>query len=318
MSSLRVAASSPRAPLAVALAVTLLALIIRYDFAMVEHPPGNYLTGDMAIYRDRGVALFERPRTAWDTFTPIGYPALLGLFHALSPGNMALVGAAQALLGALTSGLTVLYAMRLGRSIAAAAAAGIAVALYFPLVLYTGFILTETLFSFLLLGFVLLALRACDSGQRRWAAAAGALLGLSILVRPSLLAFLPFVAAAAIRGSSAVVRTSRWTLAAALLTIAPVAAQNSALLGRPSLVATNGGVNFFLAHSECAAVRSRAGGPIVQVTTHYNRTHFDRPLRARGPVHRGGGLFTARASRSCASTPRASPARSTGSPKAWG
>ncbi|WP_437774519.1 hypothetical protein [Sorangium sp. So ce1097] len=312
---------SPRAPWAIAALVGLVALVPRLRFAVEEHPLRLYVFGDMAIYLERGVALTERARTAWDTFTPPGYPALLAALHAAAPGDLALVGACQAALGALTAALTALFAYRLDRSLAVAALAGLATALYFPLVFYTGFVLTETAFAFLLLLFAWLALRALDHGGHRGGAAlggaaggghglaaggvlggaaggghglaAGGVLGLAVLVRPSLLAFLPWLAFRAVRGAGPERRVARAALLACALVIAPVSAHTSWLLGRPALVATNGGVNFFLAHSACRSVRSTAGGEIVEVSTHYNRTHFERRCELPRPFLDEGAYYRA-------------------------
>ncbi|XXX72490.1 glycosyltransferase family 39 protein [Sorangium sp. So ce134] len=286
---------SPRAPSAVAALAGLAALAPRLRFALEEHPPRLYLFGDMAIYLERGASLARGARTAWDTFTPPGYPALLALLHAAAPGELWLVGACHAALGALTAALAALFAYRLDRSLAVAALAGLATALYFPLVFYTGFVLTETTFAFLLMLFAWLELRALERGRAALGLAAGGVLGLAVLVRPSLLAFLPFVALrAARRAERHERRVAGATLLAAALVIAPVSAHTSWLLGRPALVATNGGVNFFLAHSECRSVRSSAGGEIVEVSTHYNRAHFERrcelppPLLDEGAYYRAG------------------------------
>ncbi|WP_434041116.1 MULTISPECIES: phospholipid carrier-dependent glycosyltransferase [Sorangium] len=288
---------SPRAPAALAALVGLVALVPRWGFAVEEHPPRLYVFGDMAIYLERGVALTERARTAWDTFTPPGYPALLALLHAAAPGDLALVGACQAALGALTAALAALFAYRLDRSLAVAALAGLATALYFPLVFYAGFVLTETAFAFLLLLFAWLELRALEHGRDRGRAAlglaAGGALGLAVLVRPSLLAFLPWVAFRAARGAGPDRRVAGATLLACALVIAPVSAHTSWLLGRPALVATNGGVNFYLAHSACRSVRSTAGGEVVEVSTHYNRTHFERRCELPRPFLDEGAYYRA-------------------------
>ncbi|XYH93261.1 phospholipid carrier-dependent glycosyltransferase [Sorangium sp. So ce1128] len=288
---------SPRAPSALAALVGLVALAPRWNFAVEEHPLRLHLFGDMALYLERGVALAERARAAWDTFTPPGYPALLAFLHAAAPGDLALVGACQAALGALTAALTALFAYRLDRSLAVAALAGLATALYFPLIFYTGFVLTETTFAFLLLLFAWLELRALEHGHERGRAAlglaAGGVLGLAVLVRPSLLAFLPCVALCALRGAGRDRRVAGATLLACALLIAPVSAHTSWLLGRPALVATNGGVNFFLAHSECRSVRSSAGGEVVEVSTHYNRTHFERRCELPRPFLDEGAYYRA-------------------------
>ncbi len=246
----------------------LFALWLRWDFATDEHRPSHYLVGDMAIYVEQAQRIFH-VRDAWDTFTPPGYPAFLAVL-----GNVERLGAAQALLGALTTMLTMFLARRMDRSPWPALVAGILSALYFPFVFYAGLALTETLFAFLLLVFVTLLLHAADTGKRWVAAMAGVILALAILVRPSLLTFLPFFVWLSWRDKQAAIL--RWALVVALAALAPMAMQTSYLLGRPAVVASNGGVNFFLANSDCQSVRSTVPGRVVGVSTHYTRTHYTR------------------------------------------
>lgn len=246
----------------------LVALWLRWDFVVEEHPPSHYLVGDMAIYASQAERIF-RERDAWDTFTPPGYPAFLALV-----GNVERVGAVQALLGAFTTVLTMALARRLDRSPWTAILAGMVGALYFPLIFYAGVMLTETLFAFLLLSFVSIVLSAASRRNRGLALCAGVVLASAILVRPSLLTFLPFLLWLSFRDKRA--SLFRYVLASALIVMAPVAIHTSYVLGRPAVVASNGGVNFFLAYSDCKLVRSTALGRITSVSTHYTRAHYER------------------------------------------
>ncbi len=248
------------------LSCTFVALILRWDFAVEVHPPELYLMHDMAAYAEQGQALTERTRVAWDTFTPIGYPAFLALV-----GGVDSAAVWQVVLGSFTAGIAVLTTFKLDGSHAAAALAGVVVAGYTPLIFYTGLVLTETLCAFLLVSFACLMLHASDTRARNWAAAAGVSLGLAIAVRPSFLMLLPFLLWAAVRRRDA---ACRWALGAALVVILPIALHTSVLLGRPAINASNGGVNFFLAHAECRTLRSTGGGRIVQLSTHYSRAHL--------------------------------------------
>src|SRR5438067_1506409 len=82
------------------LVLFLIALVPRLSFAIEEHPPGLYLVSDMAIYRERALRLLDGPRDISDTFTPPGYPALVALIFAALGRDDALIGWAQAALGA--------------------------------------------------------------------------------------------------------------------------------------------------------------------------------------------------------------------------
>jgi hypothetical protein len=52
------------------------------------------------------------------------------------------------------------------------------------------------------------------------------------------------------------------------------AAHNSRIAGRPAGIATNGGVNFFLGHCECRAVRFPSGTGVGEVSGYQNRKRF--------------------------------------------
>ncbi len=281
-------------PWGIALAATLWALDVRWTFATFLHPPSRHLVTDMGIYLDRGRAMVSSPRSAWDTFTPPGYPAFIAVLDRAFPGDADAIGGAQAVLGALTVGLSVLFAFRLDRSRATAAITGAALAVYFPLVLYTGFVLTETLFAFLLLGGTLAATESLRRGARAHAVVAGLAFGLAVLVRPSLLLAAPFLASAVLGRRARVRRAGRWITATAGATLLPAILANSIALGRPASVATNGGVNFYLAWQDCRSVRTTAEGPIREISTFYTRAHHERacerpePFYEEGPYYRAG------------------------------
>ncbi|HVJ94829.1 MAG TPA: hypothetical protein VM580_33830 [Labilithrix sp.] len=264
-------------PVFLAAAISLIALVPRWDWATDEHAPRLYVYGDMEIYLERGRALLSHFPSAADTFTPIGYPAFLHLLDRIWPNRLDRVAEVQAALSAVTAGLGSLFARSLDRSAVTQIVAGLALAAYFPLTLYTGFLLTETLFAFLLIAGLLALARSLRPNSTRpllAAVGAGVLLGFGVLVRPALLFFVPLLAAMGMVASRTR-RASLTALATIALVIVPVCVMNSMALKRPSLVASNGGVNFFLAHSECKAVRSDGPGAVF-VSTHYNRTHYEK------------------------------------------
>jgi hypothetical protein len=285
------AAGDRRAPLVLAALSCLLALSIRWDFVRFDHPLENYVIADMAIYVDRGRALGRVPRTSWDTFTPVGYPAFLALCDRLAPGDLAFVGRVQAVLGSLTAGGAALLATRIQGGLIAGAFAGMATAVCFPLVLYTGLALSETLCAFLLVVFVLTLSSASPSGPARGVVAGAALAG-AIATRPSFVVLLPLLALLALRRFPSH-RPMRFALAGAMALLLPLAIHTSLLLGRPALVASNGGVNFYLAHSECGSVRSQTAGGVVEVTSHYNRAHFSEKCVVAGPLTDERPLYAA-------------------------
>jgi 4-amino-4-deoxy-L-arabinose transferase-like glycosyltransferase len=269
----RLAAVPTLAPLG----VFLVALAPRLWF-VGEHPLDLYLVSNMAFLDARAHDLLSGSSTIGDTFTPVGYPALIALAHAVSERGYALVGYAQALLGAATAALAHALARRLTRSDAAALVVGLVVALYLPLVVYTGFLLTETTFAFLVALFAWLLLRAWDRPGIGRAALAGLVFGVAAAVRPNLLLAAPLLALHGLllrrRAAPRAWLAPLGALAFALPVLVAVVAHNSRIAGRPTGLATNGGVNFLLGHCECRAITFPPGGGIGLVSGHQNRQRY--------------------------------------------
>jgi hypothetical protein len=273
-------------------AVFLIALAQRVSF-LGEHPLDAYLVSDMAFFDARARDLLSGDLSLRDTFTPAGYPALVALAHAWSGAPYAVVGYAQALLGAGTAVLTWAIALRLTRSAGAAFAAGLAVAFYLPLIVYGGFLLTETLFAFLLALFVCLASRAVERPGLLRTASAGLVLGFAATVRPNLLLAFPLLAAYALhlrRASAPSPGPRAWlvplsALAFALPVIGAAAAHNSRIAGRPAGVATNGGINFLLGHCECRAVTFPRGTGVREVSGYQNRKRYTGVIASDRPAY---------------------------------
>jgi hypothetical protein len=263
------------------LVVFLIALAPRWWF-IGQHPLEWYLVSNMAFYDLGADHLISGQLSIRDTFTPVGYPALLALGRAWFGHSYALVGYAQALLGASTCVLTQAIALRVTRSTGASLLAGVLLALYLPLVVYTGFLLTETLFAFLLALLVCLIARAVDRPGISRAGLAGLVLGAATAVRPNLALAFPLLAAYALYlrrslpASSAprAWRAPLWAMGFALPVLAAVVVHNSRIAGRPVGVATNGGVNFFLGHCECRAVTFPRGSGVGEISGQQNRRRY--------------------------------------------
>lgn len=248
--------ASPSFP-ALLLAICLLggALRLAYAGSLPErsHDPDEEMF--LAIARNfvAGKGLVYSPwRRA--SFPPL-YPSFLAVFVGSGVFSFRLARTAQCLLGAASCGLLGLSVRSAfsGPSGLAAAAGLIAAGLMAcdPLsVYYTGRLMTETLFIFLLLAAVLLL---CLSAERGFAgfslSAAGALLGLGILCRPTLV---PFAAACLLwpplRGKG-FPRRALSLACPLLLILLPWTARNFLLLGKFVPLNTQGGNNFYLANN---------------------------------------------------------------------
>jgi hypothetical protein len=269
-------------PLALGLIVFGVALLVRLVFVGRFHPPGDFVFSDMSVYQQRAKNLLSGNANAWDTFTPVGYPALLAAIYALG-GSPLVVGVLQALLGAATAAITALLALRVFKHPALAWAVGLVGALHLPAVLYAGYLLTETLFAFLLVAACWLLAWTLERTSQRALLLSGGVLGLVLgaaaSVRPNLLLFLPFVPVLLWLGSE-----RRWRRALPLfavvllgffLPVGAVAARNGRLLGRPSL-GTNGGLNFYLNVADVRGVRFKEGRAVHRITPIPNLVRFPR------------------------------------------
>ena len=131
--------------------------------------------------------------------------------------------------------------------------AGLAAALYGPLVFYETDLLREVLVIFLALALLLCLLRWDETRRLRWAAAAGFLMGLSLIARENIFLFLPLAAAwlfvRAERRSKNRGRASAMFVVLAILMVMPVTMWNYLNSGAFVPISSESGVNFFIGNS---------------------------------------------------------------------
>jgi 4-amino-4-deoxy-L-arabinose transferase-like glycosyltransferase len=158
----------------------------------------------------------------------------------------------QCLMGAASC----VMVQRLGGRLAGRTAgvmAGFAGALYGPLVFYETDLLREVLVIFLALAVLLCLLRSDEGGRLRWVAAAGFLMGLSLITRENVLLFLP-VAAAWLSFRAHRPPKNRWLAPAvfvllAMLPVVPVTMRNYLSTGAFVPISSQAGMNFFIGNS---------------------------------------------------------------------
>jgi hypothetical protein len=269
--------------LVIGLAVFGIALLVRLVFVCRFHPPGDFVFSDMSVYQQRAENLLSGNTSAWDTFTPVGYPALLAAIYALG-GSALAMGVLQAVLGAATAALAALLALRtLGRPLLGWIV-GLACALHVPGVLYAGYLLTETVFAFLLVAACWLLAVAVERRSTRallgCALGLGLVLGAAATVRPNLLLFMPLLPLLLWLGLE-----QRWrrallvfavTLAGFGLPVSVAIARNTRLLGRPASLGTNGGLNFYLNLADVRGVRFKERRAVHRITPIPNLLRFPR------------------------------------------
>jgi len=188
---------------------------------------------------------------------PPGYPHFLALEYALTGMHLNGARVLQMLLGLAN----VLLMFLLGRAVfnrpigILLAAFG---AIYWALIYYEAELHSVVLSVTLGLGLILMLQRWARRPSWPWALLAGALIGLSALVRPEVMLFIP-VAAAWLwwfgrrrQAPRAIAIQAAALVAGALLVISPVTIRNASVAHQFIPISANGGVNFYVGNNETA------------------------------------------------------------------
>jgi 4-amino-4-deoxy-L-arabinose transferase-like glycosyltransferase len=192
--------------------------------------PADYVRHAVSIGDGHGMADSFLPHGGPSALRPPAYPYFLGGVFAVSGDSFTAGRLAAALLGVLTVALIGVIAQLLWNRSVAIVAMAIA-AVYPPLVLLSGTLLSESLGLPLVLALVALVLAYRDGPRPHWVApVAGVLFGLALLDRPALVMFgVPLIAG--LWGwpwrSRTAMRAPAIALAAALLTVLPWTLRNA-------------------------------------------------------------------------------------------
>ena len=219
-----------------------LALALRSVFIL--YPPCGPLFSDMHEYHEKALAMLEKGAYGHATRPPL-YPLFLAAVYRVAGDARSPVACAQALMGATVS----LFALGIARRLSgprAGTVAGLLVACYPGLIVYTGLIMSENLFIFLFTGALWLLARDRAPAPGTYAAA-GALLGLACLTRSVLVGFIPLVAIWLwLRGER---RGGALCLVSALVVLAPWTARNCLCYRQFVPLDTYGGYNFLIGNN---------------------------------------------------------------------
>lgn len=231
------------------LRIFLAALLVRLVVALVWAPPA---VADAADYDRLARGLVEgqgyvspsgRP-TAW---RPPLYPGFVAGVYAVAGEHPAAVRIAQAVVGAGTAALVYLLALWMlgpGPALLAGALSAIDLASVFSV----SRLLSEALFTFLLVLSVALVMRARrGSGRaaRAWGLGAGVVIGLGALTKGVLLLYPVALVPAWLLGRKGSWRTLVAILAGFVLTLSPWTVRNERALGAFVPVATQGGLTLY-------------------------------------------------------------------------
>ena len=201
----------------------------------------------------KGYLMGGRPTAYW----PVGFPAFLAGVYWLVGYSVAAAQVCQALLGASTAVLAAMLGARVFGP-AAGHLAGLLLAVSPNDASYAAVLLSEPLFTTLLVAALLLLLPSglssgyLAAGDLARHAAAGVLLGLAAHVRPVVL-LLPIALGAWRWWQGGRVPRALGLYAVVLiamgLTLSPWVARNWTVLGHPVVVSTNGGVNMWIGNN---------------------------------------------------------------------
>ncbi|NKB71088.1 MAG: tetratricopeptide repeat protein [Candidatus Latescibacteria bacterium] len=215
---------------------------------------------DAATYAEQAAQLADGNwlgRGQGPFWQPPLYPYFLGLVKFVFPESFFYAARClQALLGSLSCLLLYAIGRRLFGSGIGLAGSLIA-AFYGPLIYFDIRLLPVGLATFLVLGGLLLLLRALDRPSSGAFAAAGLALGLASIAVATLLPLLPVLAIWLVywqhrQGWLSLRRAGIWIgsfALGALLAIAPVAVRNYYIGGDAVLISYNGGVNFYIGNN---------------------------------------------------------------------
>jgi len=246
-----------RADLAVMVLAFSLALVIRLAYLFEVRDLTFFVSPviDAQTYLEQARSVAAGRLLEEEAFwQPPLYPYLLGLLTLIFGERHFLLHGLHCLLGAFNCSLIVLVGLRsVGRG--PAWLAGLAAAFYGPFIFFEGEYLTPVLSVFLnllLLNFLLAGIR---SGAKSAFAGSGLCFGLSAIVRPDILVFLPLALVFIWRrlggGLSGKPLLARLALLLFFcsLPIAPVTLHNAVVSRELVLISSNGGNNFYLGNN---------------------------------------------------------------------
>jgi len=271
--------------------VFLVALVPRLLVAFASHPP---LFSDMEDYDRAAVNFLMGHGLAmspdYQAYRPPGYPFFLATIYWIAGRDLTVVRVVQAVLSAGSCVLLYLLAavllqkeQRLLIRRGVPVLSGLLLAIYESHIFLAGIVLTETLFTFLLLFFLLFL---CGFSHRpafcSWSAF---LLGILALIRPAAVFYLPALFYADARclpggrkGEQSRWRMGRWCLHFLLFCVpmVPWTIRNALILHAFVPISTNGGVNFYIGHHPGYSYWSTGEKEAIRARTDLNEVEESR------------------------------------------
>lgn len=207
------------------------------------------LSSDSAEYHNLGVSIVQE-RSYAGTYRAPGYPALLSAVYAAAGSDSLLpVYAVQSLLLALTLLIVYRIALRISCSVRLSIAAVALCAIWPPIVLSAGDVMTETLSGLLVAVSLLLLMQAMEKPRVWTCLLLGIVLGAASLTKGAFLLFalaVPVLVALSGKSYRRQVVLAALTLVGIVITVSPWTYRNYRATGELVPVQTGAGMNFFL------------------------------------------------------------------------
>ncbi len=226
------------------LAVSLVAFLVRVTYILLNQRP---LASDELEYQAVAANLATRFTYAIDSsptaFRPVGYPALAALVYSLTGVKPLVLKIVQA----LCDSVVVLVLPRIFEepNNRLKVLAAWAWAIFPPAILYTNLVMSESLYTALLVVSCLLFVRHSHRSSHQFLLGIG--LGVLTLMRPDTLPFFLFLSLADYRVDRSW-RQAAITTAAFAIVVAPWVLRNTIVMGEPTL-STYGGVNLLIGNN---------------------------------------------------------------------
>jgi 4-amino-4-deoxy-L-arabinose transferase-like glycosyltransferase len=173
------------------LAVAILAILLRLGlFGLAIAHPERILASDSNTYLHPARALLETGYYSYpDAFTTPTYPVFIAMVYGLFGENPLVLVAFQVFLGIGTLYLTYRIGLLLGISRAASVLAALLLSLSLESLISPFFVLTDTVFAFLLVSTTFALASFLHNGKWIWLVSAAIFSGLTILCRPVAIAY---------------------------------------------------------------------------------------------------------------------------------
>lgn len=266
-----------------------LALVVRTLYLMqYARSPFFWAPAMDSLYNDNlALAVVHRhvpPTVYWRA--PLYSYFLAGVYMVFGHSLIA-ARAVQELLGCISCCLVYLIGVRIMRPTAAAGAA-IALALYGPMIFNDGELQSPALETALDLGMLLAAIDGIQTGRKVSLAAAGLLMGLSAITRPTILMTAPVVILAQRRGAGWFSISCALFVACCLAPPAAVTVRNALTAHDPVFISSQGGINLFVGNHDGAdgftpstPLRFGYSGPYRDSIELYGQVAAERALGRR-------------------------------------